>query len=196
VTSPARRRNWQRRRRSTIAGSPGGEAVKVASFTVRADVHQRARWKQAAEAEGFPLGRRMGRARARRLSEGVSPGGPADPSCMAPGPRSCRPGGRGRGQASDFLSPPSTPSEATWRVGSRPPPSLLFLVHLPGRHIVALRTNVRRSPASWRPSSFRASSRSSHRVERHARARVTPATPTRRRSCRTVRSDSEKEAGE
>jgi hypothetical protein len=28
--------------------------VKVATFTVRADVHQSARWKQAAEAEGFP----------------------------------------------------------------------------------------------------------------------------------------------
>lgn len=31
-----------------------GRAVKVASFTVRADVHQSARWKQAADAEGFP----------------------------------------------------------------------------------------------------------------------------------------------
>lgn len=28
--------------------------MKTASFTVRADVHQSARWKQAAEAEGFP----------------------------------------------------------------------------------------------------------------------------------------------
>jgi hypothetical protein len=28
--------------------------VKTASFTVHADVHQSARWKQAAEAEGFP----------------------------------------------------------------------------------------------------------------------------------------------
>ncbi len=28
--------------------------MKVATFTLRADVHQSARWKQAAEAEGFP----------------------------------------------------------------------------------------------------------------------------------------------
>ena len=28
--------------------------MKVATFTVRADVHQSARWKQAAHAEGFP----------------------------------------------------------------------------------------------------------------------------------------------
>lgn len=28
--------------------------MKVAEFTVRADVHQSARWKQAAHAEGFP----------------------------------------------------------------------------------------------------------------------------------------------
>jgi hypothetical protein len=33
---------------------PGGERVKVATFTVRADVHQSARWKHAAHAEGFP----------------------------------------------------------------------------------------------------------------------------------------------
>jgi hypothetical protein len=31
----------------------GGEALKVATFTVRANAHQSARWKQAAEAEGF-----------------------------------------------------------------------------------------------------------------------------------------------
>jgi len=28
--------------------------MKVATFNLRADVHQSARWKQVAEAEGFP----------------------------------------------------------------------------------------------------------------------------------------------
>jgi hypothetical protein len=35
------------------AGCSRGTALKVATFTVRADVRQSARWKQSAEAEGF-----------------------------------------------------------------------------------------------------------------------------------------------
>lgn len=34
-------------------GRPRGEAVKLATFTAQADARQSARWKQAAEAEGF-----------------------------------------------------------------------------------------------------------------------------------------------
>ena len=35
-------------------GEEEGEGVKVATFTVHADVRQSARWKQAAAGEGYP----------------------------------------------------------------------------------------------------------------------------------------------
>ena len=39
--------------RAVSAGRPRGEALKVATFTVRADARQSTRWKMAAQGEGF-----------------------------------------------------------------------------------------------------------------------------------------------
>lgn len=114
--------------------------MKVATFTVRADVGQSARWKRAAEAEGFPsVGAWAALALDAYLKARARAGRPIPlawrkgrvPAVLDGGQEVTLPG---------FLSPPFGAFRGD-AAGRKPGHHLYSLVHLPDRRIVAtLRT--------------------------------------------------------